>query len=171
MNGAVSGPTAVEIKTGTMKLELGTDAIVSAIGEENHKENNNGPSTSGYGIAVVENGSYKGNPSFTMNAGTVNGGIVIVRDNDTIKRIGTVTINGGTVNGIVGVRSDAVGTPEGTITVTGGTFDSATVLAYLSATGKSGITLKGTDMSVSSDVTVPSTATVTVDSSTVLTVT
>ncbi len=58
VNGTVSGLGGVEIKAGS--LTVGASAKISATGTLSHTVNNNGTSTRGYAVAIVENSKYNG---------------------------------------------------------------------------------------------------------------
>ncbi len=58
VNGTVSGLSGIEIKAGS--LTVGESANITATGTLSHTVNNNGTSTRGYAVAIVENSKYNG---------------------------------------------------------------------------------------------------------------
>lgn len=58
VNGNVSGLSGIEIKAGS--LTVGESAKITATGTLSHTVNNNGTSTRGYAVAIVENSKYNG---------------------------------------------------------------------------------------------------------------
>ena len=103
INGTVSGFGALEIKSGTAKVGISNGAIIKATANAvTHNENTNGPSTSGYAIAVVENKSYTGTPTVVIEDGsTIVGEIDIIEDDAVADdKKGSITINGGSFTDI-----------------------------------------------------------------------
>jgi len=152
INGMIAGQSGIEVKA--MSYILGPDAIITATASERtHVENNNGTSTSGYAVAVVENTHYK-TPVFELNGATILGDVALVNDNvidGSMK--GSIKINSGTVignvvtvptndkivneNGNVKNRETPIGThqPNGTIEVVSGKFTDSNVTKYKTGTG------------------------------------
>lgn len=94
--GTITGPTAIEAKGGAVTISGGT---ITATGEVSHAKNDNGPSTSGYALAAVENAGYKGDGDFTVTGGTFNGPVAILVDAASESIDPTIAISGGTFNG------------------------------------------------------------------------
>ncbi len=96
VNGAITGAGGIEIKAG--KLVVGDDAKISVLDgfEPTHPSpNNNGTSTIGYAIAIVENGSYAGVSTVIISSeAEINGPVATVFDsvNSTTEN---VTFDGG----------------------------------------------------------------------------
>lgn len=88
----------IETKAGTVTITGGT-INASGVTPTSHAENNNGPSTAGYAVALVENKSYQ------------LGGAAV-----------SVNISGGTINGKVAKEIDSERTGEEVLSITGGTF-------------------------------------------------
>lgn len=65
VNGTVTGAGGIEIKAG--KLIVGDDAKITATGAISHITNNDGTSTRGYAIAIVENEKYAGVSTVTIS--------------------------------------------------------------------------------------------------------
>lgn len=106
INGTVSGFGALEIKSGTAKVGISNGAnIIATANAVTHEKNNNGASTSGYAIAVVENKAYTGMPTVVIEDGsTIIGEIDIIED-DTVAndKKGSITINGGSFSNLSGL--------------------------------------------------------------------
>ena len=96
INGKVEGNGGIEAKAGN--TNIGENASITAIAkEQSYGENNNGTSTQGYAIAVVENKNYAGGAKVSIAGGTVTGKVIIVQDNDvTEDKKGSISITGGT---------------------------------------------------------------------------
>lgn len=98
INGTVKGKGGIEAKAGNTTVAVGNSAKITATATEtSHEKNDNGTSTSGYAIAVVENSAYAGGAKVGVNGGTVTGAMIVVADNevDTDKK-GSISITGGT---------------------------------------------------------------------------
>lgn len=99
VNGTVRGQGGIEMKAG--KLTLGKGSVVEATGTPSHPGiNNNGTSTSGYAVVLVENNNYKGfgtgRGAPLSNAATVIGRIAIVEDNAVEStKAASITISNG----------------------------------------------------------------------------
>jgi hypothetical protein len=90
VNGTVSGLGGIEAKGGTVTVNSGATVEATAA-TQGHKAYNNGPSTSGYAIAAVNNTGYIANPAtVNINGGTISGKAVALADQETVA-IGTVT--------------------------------------------------------------------------------
>lgn len=85
-NGTTTKPYAagIEAKSGTIIINDGACVFSGKNPTLSHEPyNNNGPSTTGYAIAVVENKSYAGNTNVTIdfpNSGKISGEIAILAD-------------------------------------------------------------------------------------------
>ena len=96
INGKVTGTGGIEAKAGNTEISVGSKAVITATAEgTSHNPNNNGCSTSGYAIAAVQNDAYEGNAVITVEGGTINGPVDIVKDNDA-KTSASIVIKGGT---------------------------------------------------------------------------
>lgn len=97
INGHVEGKGGIEMKSGSASV-IGETAVIKATEETTATSvNNNGCSTSGYAVAVVENAGYKGQPKIEIKGGTITGPIAIVKDNDVEEgKEGSISITGGT---------------------------------------------------------------------------
>ncbi len=89
IKGTVEGMGGIEMKSGEAVVDKadvnieGSAKIKATAQSQTHAMNNNGCSTKGYAIAVVENSGYKGRPVVTIKAGvSIEGKIAVVRDND-----------------------------------------------------------------------------------------
>ena len=89
--GTFEGDNAMEAKAGKITINGGT---FIAQGEKTEGSNNNGTSTQGYALAVVDNKNYGPSLNVTVNGGTFNGPVGIVEDNP--RGNATLTINSGT---------------------------------------------------------------------------
>lgn len=84
-NGTTKKPYAagIEAKSGTILINDGARVFSGENPTVSHNPNNNGPSTTGYAIAVVENKSYAGKTKVTIdfpNSGKISGEIAILED-------------------------------------------------------------------------------------------
>ena len=94
-NANISGPGAIEAKAGTVNINGGT---IKATGTVGHTANSNGPSTSGYALAAVNNKAYKNGPAtINVNGGNINGKVAIETDDDA-EGNASISIKGGTFN-------------------------------------------------------------------------
>ena len=93
--GTIKGLSAIESKSGETTIEVDGNPTITATGEVSHGENNNGKSTSGYAIAVVNNKHYTGNASVTIKSGKYTGVIAVVNDQVDSGKNGTISITGG----------------------------------------------------------------------------
>ena len=76
---------------------IGGNTKVEATGEISHEENNNGTSSSGYAVAVVDNKNYAGAAKVKIAAGEFVGDIAILTDNEVAEdKKGSIEITGGT---------------------------------------------------------------------------
>ena len=131
--GELTGKSGIEMKGGDTVINIQEGAVITATADTTtHVKNNNGLSTSGYAIAVVENSGYIGAPTFSMSTGTINGIVALVADDVvTADKKGAIMITGGTVNGpIAKVSSINDDQPLGNIAITGGTFSDLSFKDY-----------------------------------------
>ena len=77
----ITGRGGIEIKSGTANVDV-AGANIKATGSVDHTGNNDGTSSRGYAIAVVENSGYKGAPSAVIQNGDFVGAMGILNDND-----------------------------------------------------------------------------------------
>ena len=114
----------IEAKSGTIKIENSTISAVEGM-DPSHPGSGNGPSTSGYAIAIVDNAGYGSGAKLTVESGTVNGDVVYLKDGSGVaggNSDGTITINGGTFNGSVSAGESAA---KDNIDIFGGSFPNA----------------------------------------------
>ena len=91
----ITGLGGVEAKAGESVVTV-ENATITATGTPTHEPNDNGPSTSGYAVAVVENENYFGNPTFEIKNGTINGKIAVLKDDEVGESDkGEITVSGG----------------------------------------------------------------------------
>lgn len=94
-----SAGTAIEAKGGTLTISGGT--ISTSATSTSHVPNNNGGSTRGYALAVVNNSGYSG-AQVTVSGGTINGPIEILDDDgDIANNNSTLEITGGEFSDII----------------------------------------------------------------------
>mgnify|MGYP002772526445 FL=1 len=75
----ITGSGGIEIKSGTANVNV-AGANIKATGNVDHTVNNDGTSSRGYAIAVVENPGYKGAPSAVIQNGEFVGAMGILED-------------------------------------------------------------------------------------------
>lgn len=82
VNGMVTGAGGIEMKGG--QLVVGSTAKITATeAEPSHAENNDGTSTKGYAVAIVENGAYSGVTTVNVSPSAVlTGPIAMVKDSE-----------------------------------------------------------------------------------------
>ena len=81
VNGTVSGLSGIEIKAGS--LTVGESANITATGTLSHTVNNNGTSTRGYAVAIVENSKYNGVGEVKVSpSATITGPIATLVDSE-----------------------------------------------------------------------------------------
>ena len=84
LGGSIGG--GIEVKSGTVTIEEGVSIYTSAI--KSHVPCSDGPSTAGYGIAVVDNASYKDHPpvvnvKFGNSAVTYVSSMIVLSENNS----------------------------------------------------------------------------------------
>ena len=77
----ITGSGGIEIKSGTANVNV-AGANIKATGDVSHGANNNGTSSRGYAIAVVENPGYIGAPSAVIQNGDFVGAMGILNDGE-----------------------------------------------------------------------------------------
>ena len=77
----ITGSGGIEIKSGTANVNV-AGANIKATGDVSHGANNNGTSSRGYAIAVVENPGYIGAPSAVIQNGDFVGAMGILKDGE-----------------------------------------------------------------------------------------
>lgn len=81
VNGSLTGAGGIEIKAG--KLTVGSTAEIEATATPTHTANNDGTSTMGYAIAIVENGKYAGVSSINISKDAkITGPIAVLKDSE-----------------------------------------------------------------------------------------
>ena len=92
--GIITG--GIEAKSGT--ITINGNPSISAVGEKNHTANGNGPSTTGYAIAIVDNSAYGNGATITINSGSYNGPVEYLKDGNGVgsgNESGSITVCGG----------------------------------------------------------------------------
>ena len=92
--GIITG--GIEAKSGT--ITINGNPSISAVGEKNHTANGNGPSTTGYAIAIVDNSAYGNGATITINSGSYNGPVEYLKDGNGVgsgNESGSITVSGG----------------------------------------------------------------------------
>ena len=92
--GEIIGTGGIEFKGGNAKIAINGNPLIKATGTVSHEENNNGTSTDGYAIAVVDNKNYAGGTTVNIAGGRIVGPMTVVQDNDSTQK-GAITVNGG----------------------------------------------------------------------------
>jgi len=143
INGTVNG--GVEVKAGNTDVSVASTAKISALNvAKDHTPNNNGTSTKGYAIAVVENSGYAGEAVVTINSGTIEGDVILTADSAVSgNKAAKIEIKGGTFNGNISIEKCGNEIPAGIIDVpTSGTFTIAEGKKLLIEASK--VTVEGT---------------------------
>jgi hypothetical protein len=91
----IKGTTGVELKAGVATIE-GNPTIEATVTPAGNTENNNGSSTKGYSVAVVNNSNYAGPASAKIYSGNYIGPVAVVIDNTVSGASGTISVTGGT---------------------------------------------------------------------------
>ena len=92
--GIITG--GIEAKSGT--ITINGNPSISAVGEKDHAANGNGPSTTGYAIAIVDNSAYGNGATITINSGSYNGPVEYLEDGNGVgsgNKSGSITVSGG----------------------------------------------------------------------------
>ena len=92
--GEIIGTGGIEFKGGNAEIAINGNPLIKATGTVSHEENNNGTSTDGYAIAVVDNQNYAGGTTVNIAGGRIVGPMTVVQDNDSTQK-GAITVNGG----------------------------------------------------------------------------
>lgn len=92
----ITGRGGIEIKSGTANVDV-AGANIKATGSVNHTGNNDGTSSRGYAIAVVENPGYIGAPSAVIQNGDFVGAMGILKDGEVSaeEKKGSLAISAG----------------------------------------------------------------------------
>ena len=91
----ITGLGGIESKSGESTVTV-EDAYITATGSVKHVTNNNGNSSEGYAVAVVENSNYQGSPKFIIKNGHFTGPIEVLKDNQvSTNKTGSISISGG----------------------------------------------------------------------------
>ena len=92
----ITGRGGIEIKSGTANVNV-AGANIKATGNVDHTGNNDGTSSRGYAIAVVENPGYIGAPSAVIQNGDFVGAMGILKDGEvsTEEKKGSLAISAG----------------------------------------------------------------------------
>lgn len=80
--GTLTGKGGIETKAGNTTVSVTGTPKITAIGTSRHDENNNGNSSSGYALSVVENKNYAGGASVSIGNGYFRGLIALLKDNE-----------------------------------------------------------------------------------------
>ena len=95
---AITGTGGIEAKAGSTTVAV-DGAIITATGTPSHNPNSNGPSTTGYAIAAVQNDAYSGNAIIKISDGHFNGSIAMLSDEEqpptTEEKSDAITISSG----------------------------------------------------------------------------
>lgn len=102
----ITGAGGIEMKGGELIVE--DYAKIQATGTISHTANNDGTSTRGYAIAIVENGLYKGvsTVNISKNA-TIVGPIAVVKDSDKNNEAPDITFDAGGLQMLVKVTDSS----------------------------------------------------------------
>ncbi len=93
--GEIIGTGGIEFKGGNAEIAINGNSLIKATGTVSHEENNNGTSTDGYAIAVVDNQNYAGGTTVNIAGGRIVGPMTVVKDNGGADKKGSITVNGG----------------------------------------------------------------------------
>ena len=92
--GIITG--GIEAKSGT--ITINGNPSISAVGKKDHTANGNGPSTTGYAIAIVDNSAYGNGATITISSGSYNGPVEYLEDGNGVgseNESGSITVCGG----------------------------------------------------------------------------
>lgn len=91
----ITGLGGIEAKSGESTVTV-EDAYITATGSVKHDKSDNGNSSEGYAVAVVENSNYQGSPKFIIKNGHFTGPIEVLKDNQvSTDKAGSISISGG----------------------------------------------------------------------------
>lgn len=91
----ITGLGGIEAKSGESTVTV-EDAYITATGSVKHDQSDNGNSSEGYAVAVVENSHYQGSPKFIIKNGHFTGPIEVLKDNPvSTDKAGSISISGG----------------------------------------------------------------------------
>lgn len=94
--GTIKGNGGIECKAGATEITVSGNPVITATGTPKHEINNNGSSTEGYAIAVVENENYSGSAKVSIGSGYFTGKLDIVSDDEvSADKKASLTITGG----------------------------------------------------------------------------
>ena len=93
--GEIIGTGGIEFKGGNAEIAINGNPLIKSTGTVSHEENNNGTSTDGYAIAVVDNKNYAGGTTVNIAGGRIVGPMTVVKDNGGADKKGSITVNGG----------------------------------------------------------------------------
>ena len=94
--GTLTGKGGIETKAGNTTVSIDGNPTIVATGTPSHSTNNNGNSSEGYAISVVENKNYAGGANVSIASGYYKGEVRILMDNEvTDDKKGSIIISGG----------------------------------------------------------------------------
>ena len=94
--GTLTGKGGIETKAGDTTVSIDGNPTIVATGTPSHSINNNGNSSEGYAISVVENKNYAGGANVSIASGYYKGEVRILVDNEVAAdKKGSIIITGG----------------------------------------------------------------------------
>ena len=94
--GTLTGKGGIETKAGDTTVSIDGNPTIVATGTPSHSINNNGNSSEGYAISVVENKNYAGGAKVSIASGYYKGEVRILEDNEVADdKNGSIIISGG----------------------------------------------------------------------------
>ena len=94
--GTLTGKGGIETKAGDTTVSIDGNPTIVATGTPSHSINNNGNSSEGYAISVVENKNYAGGANVSIASGYYKGEVHILVDNEVAAdKKGSIIITGG----------------------------------------------------------------------------
>ena len=94
--GTLTGKGGIETKAGDTTVNIDGNPTIVATGAPSHSINNNGNSSEGYAISVVENKNYAGGAKVSIASGYYKGEVRILVDNEVAAdKKGSIIITGG----------------------------------------------------------------------------
>ena len=94
--GTLTGKGGIETKAGNTTVSIDGNPTIVATGTPSHSINNNGNSSEGYAISVVENKNYAGGANVSIASGYYKGEVRILVDNEVADdKKGSIIITGG----------------------------------------------------------------------------